>query len=135
MVGQGDWYTRGAGGGGGADITQGRYTRGWGYTRGEGVPYTKGVWVYLPGHGTRDTHPSTDSYVFLLDNGVFTLPDTESDTDTDKKWVIKNYVEVFTLQRHNNAIEYCYNLLVFLSVSVSVSGSVNAPQRLDILII
>ena len=26
-------------------------------------------------------------------NGVFTLPDT--DTDTDKKWVIKNCVEVF----------------------------------------
>ena len=30
-------------------------------------------------------------------NGVFTLPDTDADTDTDKKWVIKNCVEVFTL--------------------------------------
>ena len=46
-----------------------------------------------------------------------------------KKWVIKHYVEVFTLHRHNSAIEYCYNLSVLVSVSVSVSGSVNAPLR------
>ena len=59
--------------------------------------------------------------------GVFTLPDIETDTDTDKKWVIKNCVEVFTLHRHNNAIEYCYNLLGLVSLSVSVSGSVNTP--------
>ena len=52
---------------------------------------------------------------------MFTLPDTETNIDSDKKWVIKNCVEVLTLHRHNNAIEYCYNL------SVSVSGSVNAP--------
>ena len=39
--------------------------------------------------------------------GVFTLPDTETNTDTDKKWVVKNCVEVFTLHLHNNAIEYC----------------------------
>ena len=55
----------------------------------------------------------------LTANGVFTLPDTEIDTDTDKKWVIKYCVEVFTLHWHNNAIEYCYNLLVLVSVSVS----------------
>ena len=54
---------------------------------------------------------------------MFTLPDTEINTDTDKKWVIKNCMGVFTLHQHNNAIEYCYNL----SVLVSVSGSVNAP--------
>ena len=30
-------------------------------------------------------------------NGVFTLPDTDADTDTNKKWVIENCVEVFTL--------------------------------------
>ena len=61
--------------------------------------------------------------------GVFALPDTDTDTDTDKKWVIKYCVGLFTLHRHNNAIEYCYNLsvLVSVSVSVSVSGSVNAP--------
>ena len=74
---------------------------------------------------------SYDIYVFLQmrlsyhTNGVFTLPDNETDTDTDKKWVIKNCVEVFTLHSHNHAIEYCYNLSVL--VSVSVSGSVNAP--------
>ena len=28
---------------------------------------------------------------------VFTLPDTNTDNDTDKKWVIKNCVEVFIL--------------------------------------
>ena len=60
-----------------------------------------------------------------MNYSVFALPDTDTDTDTDKKWVIKYCVEVFTLHRHNNAIEYCYNLSV--SVSVSVSGSVNAP--------
>ena len=32
---------------------------------------------------------------FCHHNGVFTLPDT--DTDTDKKWVIKNCVKVFIL--------------------------------------
>ena len=60
---------------------------------------------------------------------VFTLPGTETDTDTDEKWVVKNCVQVFTLHRHNNAIEYCYNLSGSVSVSVSVSGSVNAPLR------
>ena len=56
---------------------------------------------------------------------MFTLPDTE----TDKKWAVKNCVEMFTLHRHNNAIEYCYNLSVsvLVSVSVSVLGSVNTP--------
>ena len=39
--------------------------------------------------------------------GVFTLPDTETDTDTDKKCVVKNCVGMFTLHLHNNAIEYC----------------------------
>ena len=39
-------------------------------------------------------------------NGVFTLPDKDTDTDTDKKWVVWNCVEVFTLHRDNNAIEY-----------------------------
>ena len=34
-------------------------------------------------------------------------------------------MEVFTLHRCNNAIEYCYNLSV--SVSVFMSGSVNTP--------
>ena len=59
-------------------------------------------------------------------NGVFTLPNT--DTDTDKKWVVQNCVEVFTLRdRDNNAIEYCCNSSVSVPVSVSVSGGVNAP--------
>ena len=58
---------------------------------------------------------------------MFTLSDTDTDTDTDKKWVVKNCVGVFTLHLHNNAIEYCYNLSGSVSVSVSVSGSVNAP--------
>ena len=62
--------------------------------------------------------------------GVFALPDTDTDTDTDKKWVIKYCVEVFTLHRHNYAIEYCHNLSGSVSVSVSVSGSVNAPLPL-----
>ena len=52
--------------------------------------------------------------------GVFTLPDTETDTDTDKKWVVKNCVEVFTLHLQNSAIEYCWNLSVSMFVSVSV---------------
>ena len=56
---------------------------------------------------------------------MFTLPDTEMNTDIDKKWVIRNCVGVFTLHQHNNAIEYCYNLSVSVSMSVSVSGSVN----------
>ena len=43
------------------------------------------------------------------------------ETETDKKWVVQNCVEVFTLHRDNNTIEYCCNL------SVSVSVSVNAP--------
>ena len=30
---------------------------------------------------------------------VCTLPDTETDTDTDKKWVVKNCMEVFILHR------------------------------------
>ena len=29
--------------------------------------------------------------------GVFTLPDIDTDTDTDKKWSIKNCMEVFIL--------------------------------------
>ena len=59
-------------------------------------------------------------------SGVFSLSDTDV-TDTDKKWVVQNCVEVFTLYRDNNPIEYCCNSLVSVSVSVSVSGSVNAP--------
>ena len=47
-----------------------------------------------------------------------------------KKWVVKNCVAVFTLHLHNNAIEYCWNLSVSMFVSMSVSGSVNAPLTL-----
>ena len=32
-----------------------------------------------------------------MDFGVFTLPDTDADTDTDKKWVVENCVEVLIL--------------------------------------
>ena len=45
-----------------------------------------------------------------------------------KKWVLQNCVEVFILLRDNNVIEYCDNLSVSVSTSVSVSGSVNAPS-------
>ena len=31
--------------------------------------------------------------------GVFTLHDAETDTETDKKWVVQDCVEEFTLQR------------------------------------
>ena len=39
------------------------------------------------------------------------MPDTETDTDTDKKWVVKNCVQVFTLHLHNNAIEYFWQFV------------------------
>ena len=55
-------------------------------------------------------------------HGVFTLPDTETDTDTDKKWVVKNCVEVFTLHCTVRI------LLVLVSVSVSVLGSVKGAE-------
>ena len=58
---------------------------------------------------------------------MFTLPDTETDTDTNEKSPVKNCVEVFTLHQHNNAIEHCYNLSELGPLSVSVSGSMNAP--------
>ena len=49
-------------------------------------------------------------YVFVIDltrslkgfehpNGVFTLGGIETDTETDKKWVVQNCVEVFILHR------------------------------------
>ena len=79
-------------------------------------------------------------YVFVIDltrslkdfehpNGVFTLAGSEADTETDKKWVVQNCVEVVILTSTQIPIrELCYQCLsVSFSVSVSVSGSVNAP--------
>ena len=51
--------------------------------------------------------------------GGFTLIESKTETGTNKKWVVQNMTEVFTLHLDSNAIEYCYNL------SDSVSGSVS----------
>ena len=54
--------------------------------------------------------------------GMFTLPDTETDTETDKIWVVENRVEVVILHigRHQHRFPLS-------PVSFSVSGSINAP--------
>ena len=61
----------------------------------------------------------------VMHNGVFTLPDTETDTDTDKKWLVcKNYVEVFTLHRDRYKQRFLLDSVHISSVLVSVSVSV-----------
>ena len=65
---------------------------------------------------------------------MFTLPDTNEDTDTDKKWVVENCVEVFILTLTPTQMQLGFKPIVLVSVpvlvkvkSVSVSGSVNTP--------
>ena len=50
-------------------------------------------------------------------NGVFTLPDTEIDTETNKNWLIRDCVKVFIETDDNTGV---------LFPSVSFSGSVNS---------
>ena len=50
-----------------------------------------------------------------LCNGVFTLPNTEANAETDRKWVVKNFVEVFILHTDTG---FCVNLSLSVSVSM-----------------
>ena len=65
-----------------------------------------------------------------LCNSVFTLPDTETSTETDKNGLY-GVVKVFVLHRdryqHRFLLDNVPILSVYVSVSVLVSGSVNAP--------
>ena len=60
---------------------------------------------------------------------VFTLPDTDIDTETEKKMDCTELCEgVHTAETQTQIPIGLYaNLLVSVSVSVSASGSVNAP--------
>ena len=53
------------------------------------------------------------------------MPEAEANTKTDKKWVVQNCVEVYTLLRDTDAIEYCSHSSVYVSVSVSVSVNIH----------
>ena len=64
-------------------------------------------------------------------NDGFTLSHTETDKEADKKWLVQNCVEVFTLHRdrlRQIPIGFCVHLSG--SVSVSVSNSVNFDHLL-----
>ena len=62
--------------------------------------------------------------IYIDTIGAFTLPDTES----DKKWLVWNCVEVFIL--HRDKLQYRFTLdsilILWISRLVSVSGRVNA---------
>ena len=69
--------------------------------------------------------------------GVFTLPDTDTDTNTDIKWVVEDCVEVFIPTPTSTQMQLGFKPIVSVSVpmsvkvkSVSVSGSVNTPLNL-----
>ena len=70
---------------------------------------------------------------FLVYFTVFTLTDTKTETQTDKKWFVQNCVEVFMLLRDRNPRKLSLGSAHVLSVSVSVpvlvlvSQSVNEP--------
>ena len=79
---------------------------------------------------------SSHKIIFCRHNSydVFTLPNTETNAETNKKWVVLNCVEVFILHRQTTAqisIGFYANLLVpvsvWVSVSVSVSDSAKTP--------
>ena len=61
--------------------------------------------------------------IYIDTIGAFTLPDTES----DKKWLVWNCVEVFILYRDRHQYRFLLDSILISSVSllVSVSGSVN----------
>ena len=64
-------------------------------------------------------------------NPVFTQPDTETDRDTDKKWLAQNCVEVFILHRDGYQRRFPLGSVPILSASIPVSVSltviVNTP--------
>ena len=60
-------------------------------------------------------------------NGVFTLPDTDTDTHTDKNGLYRIVWRCLHCTETTIPFEYCRNLLVSVSVSVPVSSSVNTP--------
>ena len=70
-----------------------------------------------------------------LANGVLTLPNTETNKKTDKRWVVQNCVEVFILHRYRHKYRFplgsaliyqylCQSLSLYI---VSLSGIVNTP--------
>ena len=70
-----------------------------------------------------------------LANGVFTLPNTETNRKTDKRWVVQNCVEVFILHRYTHKHRFplgsvliyqclCQSRSLYI---VSLSGIVNMP--------
>ena len=61
--------------------------------------------------------------------GMFTLPDT----DTDKKWVVYNCVEVFILHRHRLRHRLLLIAIEHIFLSVSVPDSVNAPLQVHLV--
>ena len=64
---------------------------------------------------------------WVFSYGVFALPDTETDTESDKKWLAWNCVEVFTLHRDKYQHRFPLDLLVLVAVSLSVTVVVNIP--------
>ena len=70
----------------------------------------------------------TFTAIWTYPYSVFTLSDTETNIDADKKWIVVNCMDVFGTALNQMPthipIGFCANL------SVSVSGSVNAPLRL-----
>ena len=60
-------------------------------------------------------------FFFVDVYGVVTLAETE--TGTDKKWVVWNFVGVFILLRHGNQCIFPLGATRIVSVSVAVSVS------------
>ena len=53
-------------------------------------------------------------------NGVFTLPNTETDTEANKIWVVKNCVVVFILHGDRCQHSFCVNLCVSVCLGLCV---------------